>query len=350
VPEQLQTPPPLFPGARSADAVQPPASEIPQKRQTVRSKEATITADPNTNTIIVVAKPDVQRIYEQLIKVLDKRRPQVLIECTIVTLDTSNNYSLGVEISGQASIDDTEIIAFSSFGLSRVGTGTADLGRLTLNPGMGFNGTVINADVAQLAVKALASSGRAEVVSAPKLVVNDNTTGTLASVQEAPFTSVNASNTVATTAFAGYASAGTSIAVTPHISEGDFLQLEYTVALNNFTGSGDSTAGTPPPRQTNQLTSKVTIPDGSTIIVGGLNRKNFSETVDAVPILGEIPILEYFFSNRTTSSSNSTLFVFIRPVVLRDDKFADLKFFSERSVKAAGIPADYPLSEPVIMK
>lgn len=320
-------------------------------RQTLRGRESTVTADPNTNTIIVVAKPDVQRTYEQLIRTLDKRRPQVLIECTLVTLDTTDNASLGVEISGMASIDGTDIIAFSSFGLSRVGTARGgDLGKLTLIPGMGFNGTVISSDVADLVVKALVSSGRAEVISAPKILVNDNTTGSLTSVQEAPFTSINASTTVATTSFAGYASAGTTIALTPHISEGDFLQLEYTVSLNAFTGESDSEAGTPPPRQTNQLQSKVTIPDGSTIVVGGLNRKNTSSTVDAVPILGEIPILKYLFSSTDTRESTSTLFVFIRPIILRDDRFAELKFFSRRDAQAAKLAPEYPVSAPLILR
>ena len=66
-----------------------------------------MTADPNTNSIIVIAPPDVQRLYEQLIRTLDKRRPQVLIECTIVTLDTTDNFQLGVEIGQAAGFNAT---------------------------------------------------------------------------------------------------------------------------------------------------------------------------------------------------------------------------------------------------
>jgi general secretion pathway protein D len=51
-----------------------------------------------------------------------------------------------------------------------------------------------------------------------------------------------------------------------------------------------------------------------------------------------------------TSDSNVTLFVFIRPVILRDDKFEDLKFLSEREVRAAGVPADLPQSEPLTIR
>ena len=310
-------------------------------RRSVRTERATITSDPNTNTIIVVAPPAEQRVYEQLIKRLDYRRPQVMVEVTIVTLDTSDGFSLGVEIS-RVNGGDNQVLTFSSFGLNEV---DGDTGRITLSPSLGFNGALISADIADIVIKALKSNGRARVTSTPRILVNDNATGTLSSINEAAFTSVNASDTVATTSFAGYVSAGTDITVTPHISEGDHLQLEFTVDLNSFGEGG--TESVPPPRQTNSVSSEVTIPDNHTIIVGGLNRTDFSEAVSRVPLLGEIPGLEYLFSSRTISDSSTTFFVFIRPVILRDDKFRDLKYFSQRDAELAMIPGDYPVSEPI---
>ena len=176
--------------------------------------------------------------------------------------------------------------------------------------------------------------------------MNDNSTGNLVSNQEQPFTANNSNNTVSTTSFGGYAEAGTEISVTPHISESDYLQLEYSVSLSNFTAAATQ-AGIPPPRQTNLVQSKVTIPDGSTIIVGGLNRQNYMHSVASIPLLGEIPYVKYLFSNRVESDDKSTLFIFIRPIILRDDKFADLKFLSDHDLKAAEMPGNYPASEPI---
>jgi general secretion pathway protein D len=85
-------------------------------------------------------------------------------------------------------------------------------------------------------------------------------------------------------------------------------------------------------------------------VVGGLNRKSTSFTKTGIPILGDIPILEYLFSNRTNNSQNTTLFVFLRPVILRDDRFEDLKSLSERDLKPAGLPSNFPASEPLEMK
>lgn len=202
-------------------------------------------------------------------------------------------------------------------------------------------------NTADVVVRALATHARARVMSAPRLLVNDNATGTLSSVAEAPFTSVNASDTVATTSFAGYASAGTTVAVTPHISQDDYLRLIYSLTLNSFTGQGAQ--GIPPPRQTNSVDSEVVVPDGFTVIVGGLKRRDKSETVTKVPLLGDIPILGHLFRSTTLTDVESALFIFIRPVILRDDRFLDLKYLSDWDLRQAEMPASLPPVEPMLM-
>src|SRR5205823_3689722 len=105
----------------------------------------------------------------------------------------------------------------------------------------------------------------------------------------------------------------------PHISAGDYLQLDYSIELSSFTGqaSGDL----PPPSQKNAVESTVTIPDGYTIVVGGLSVKNLTAAVNTLPIIGDIPVLGWLFGTRSQTKSDTTLFVFIRPVILRDDRF-----------------------------
>jgi len=309
----------------------------------VEGRDATVTADKNLNSIIVVADPAVQRVYESLIAQLDKRRPQVMIEATIVTLDTTDGFTLGVEISGGDFSGDFQSFTFSQFGLSEI----SDTGSLDLIPGVGFNGAVLSADIADVVLQALKTEGRTSVVSAPKILVNDNATGSISSVAEAPVASINQGQNSDTVSFNGFVEAGTTISVTPQIAEGDHLRLEFEVALESFTGDGSTTL--PPPRSSNTVSSEVTIPDGATIVVGGVNRKDISESISRIPLLGEIPVLEYLFSSRSSSESESTLFVFLKPVILRDDRFADLKFYSNRDLEAAGLPAEFPTSQPMLI-
>ncbi len=340
----LPTQPPAFQSGQQAGQ-QP----VPTLQQTGRTAEisslpdsARITADLYTNSIIVVGDKSAQEIYKNLIEFLDVKRPQVMIEAQVVIIDTSDDYSIGVELSAGDRAGVNRLFEFTSFGLSAVDPVS---GALSLIPGQGLNWALVNPEDGDAVLRALATHRRARVLSVPRVLVNDNSTGTLASVTEVPFTSVNASNTVATTSFAGFAEAGTTIEVTPRISENDHLVLDYVVTLNTFTGTGG--AGVPPPRQTDEIRSTVTIPDGHTIIVGGLNRQNTSWSRN-----GErIPFLRELTGSETDSKSRTTLFVFLRPVILRDDKFRDLQYLSDKSLNCAGCrKKNYPSSTPMLIR
>jgi general secretion pathway protein D len=306
---------------------------------------ATVSVDIHTNTVIVVASPEVQRVYAALIEHLDQRRPQVLIEAKIVIIDTSDDYTLGVEVSGGDRSGTDRLFAFNSYGLSDVDPVT---GSLQILPGIGFNGTLVDPSTADVVVRAIANHRRARILSTPRVLVNDNAEGQLTSVLEVPFTSVNASQTVATTSFAGFAEAGTTITATPTISDDNYLQLEYTVTLNSFSGGGSE--GVPPPRQTNEVRSRVTVPDGYTVIVGGLVSKNGSFEVNSIPWVENIPILRNLASLRTQSDSETSLFVFLKPVILREDKFKDLKFYSEIDLKKSELHSNFPVSRPLTIQ
>ncbi|MEQ1905805.1 MAG: secretin N-terminal domain-containing protein [Pirellulaceae bacterium] len=328
----------------------PPSLLFPDPLQTTFSRSvlpgsARLTVDENTNTLIVVADPSVQALYAELIEKLDQRRPQVLIEAKVVAINANDDFSIGIEVSGGDRTSLSRLFAFTSYGLSTV---TPATGSLALIPGRGFNGTLVDPDAADAVLRALASHRRSRIVSSPRILVNDNATGELSSVAEFPFTSVNASNTVSTTSFAGFAQAGTVIKVTPHISENEHLQLEFGITVNDFIGEG--TAGVPPPRQTDEVNSEVTIPDGHTVIVGGLKRRRRSNTNDGIPFIENVPLLRWVDGTETQNSGQELIFVFLRPIILRDDKFKDLRFLSEHDGREACIPSDLPQSEPVLIK
>ena len=312
----------------------------------VHGHGATAMADVNSNSIIVIAPPAVQQMYADLIHRLDQRRPQVQIECTIVTLDTTNDTSVGVDIGKLGGFDGSQLLTLSSFGISSANPVT---GRLTPTAGTGGTFALLSPRIADVVVRALETNSKARLVSAPKLLVNDNGAGKLQSVAQQPYAVIlDASSTQSLTSLGGLAQAGTSISVEPHISDADYLQLTYSIELSNFTG--DAASGLPPPSQKNSVDSEVTIPDGYTIVVGGLTSKNYTQAVNSIPILDQIPILKYAFGTRSWHAEDTTLFVFIRPTILRDDQFDDLKFISADSVRAAGLVSDLPQSNPVLMK
>ena len=70
-----------------------------------------------------------------------------------------------------------------------------------------------------------------------------------------------------------------TLTVTPHEIQGDFVALDYSFNFSNFTGSGS--VGVPPPRTTNSFSGQIEVPDGHTVIVGGLVTENEADSVRA---------------------------------------------------------------------
>lgn len=350
-PASAVTPTPNQPAEPGKPPQTPPAPQVATEHvqdgkeiQNLVPGSARVTVDQPTNTIIVIADRASQQMYEQLVTYLDHKPQQVMIEAKVVIIDTSNNFSLGVDLHAPNFHRVANILTFTQFGVS---SSNPVSGALSIVPGRGLNSALVSPEDGDAILRALSNHKRARVTSAPRVLVNDNAKGSLASVQEVPFTSVNASSTVATTSFAGFAEAGTNIQVTPRISDDDQLQLEYVISLNNFTGSGGQ--GVPPPRQTDEVTSTVTIPDGYTVIVGGLNRSNNSEEHDGLPLVDRIPVVKNILGAHSKGNSQTTLFVFLKPTILRDDKFQDLKFLSDRDLHDSCTPGNYPHSDALLM-
>jgi general secretion pathway protein D len=251
---------------------------------------------------------------------------------------------LGVEVSGGDRQGSKRLFKFTSFGLSEVDPIT---GSLTVNPALGFNGVLVDPEVADVVVQAVSRHTRGRVLSSPKVLVNDNQTGTLNSIASVPFQAFSQGETSTLAGLGGNQEAGTTIQVTPHINEDDHLQLEFDVEFSTFVGSsGDNL---PPPRQIDRVGSVVTIPDGQTVIVGGLKRSDEGDSFTGVPWLEKVPVLRELTSLRTQERGTTSFFLFIRPQILRDSEFRDLEFLSHVETQDATLPTDYPASAPLVV-
>ena len=345
--------PPNSPGRKQVPPM-PPAQEpiaatvtVEQKLTRIEGPDYVLTEDEATNAIIAIGTPEFHNQLSDLITELDRKPAQVLIEMTLVAISLSDSANLGVELESLSLSGEWKHLLFSNFGLSQIDVNT---GQRVLAPGIGANGILINPGDISIIFRALATHGDNRVISSPRILVSDNTAATLKSVDEAPFTSVNASDTVATTSFAGFESAGTTLTVTPHIAEGDHLTLDYDLTFSNFSGASDR-ATVPPPRTTNSFSGEVQVPDGYTVVVGGLEVENESDTTSEIPILGRIPVLGAIFQNSSASRTRSRIFAFLRPVILRDDRFADLKFLSQSELEDADIKnKDFPADNLMWMR
>ncbi len=332
-------------GPAEAGRSAPTTPDRPAITRVSAGQSLVMTADEGTNTLIAIG--DARRLEQlaELIRTLDERQPQVMLEALVLSLTEGDTLDLGVELEVMAVSGSTLINLASIFDLGMVGLEDAP------SPtGTGGTALVLSPGDFRVLVRALETINHGRALNIPKVLVNNNQQATLDAVLQQPFLSTNASNTVATTSFGGTQDAGTTVSVTPQIAEGDHLVLEYSLSLSAFVGESSDPA-LPPPRQQNTIQSVVTIPDGYTIVVGGLEVETTAQATSQVPGLGALPLVGELFKNRSNSRSRSRFYLFIRANILRHHGFEDLKYLSDRQLMAQGVSLDngWPKVEPRII-
>jgi len=322
----------------------PPTTSESMAAAAPRRADLTLAADEATSTIIAMGPPRLLDELEKLIEQLDVRRAQVVLEILLVGITDSQAVNLGVQIDRLIDGDDDTVIRLASI----FGLGT-NVGSAFPAVGSGLSGVVLDPGQFAIVIRALETINEGRTLTMPRLLVQHGESATLDSVQEEPTISINASNTVSTTSFAGFESAGTQVTVAPQIAEGDHLLLQYSVSVSSFTGE-TSEAGVPPPRQQNSLQGVATIPDGFTIVVGGIQQSTYGDAENRVPLIGRIPLLGAAFKNRSKSQSEAKFYAFIRPTILRATDFTDLKHVSSANLEEVGLEDAWPSVEPQIVR
>jgi general secretion pathway protein D len=290
-----------------------------------------IVPDQQTFSLIVYASRKNQEWISKLITTLDRRRPQVLIDVTLVEIRKTDefNYDLNlvtslpdlVQTGGQTGSffagDKTVVERLLEPGA------TSQFADLQVNAG---DATGFYADIhVNTLLKAMRQKNYGRVLAKPKVLVNDNETGTIKTTDTTyvikktsiPVTSGSAGsqNTLIETAidYSPY-DAGITLEITPHISTGRLLRLDINLTRSDFT----LVTGEKPPDQTSSdINTVVTVPDGSTIILGGMLRLNQSKGGKKVPILGDLPIVGVPFRSIANSDIESKLYVFVKAEVIR---------------------------------
>jgi general secretion pathway protein D len=305
-----------------------------------------MSVDTETGRILAVGLPvELDRVGELLAEI-DVRQAQLSLEFTIVSLSEGQSRDLGIELQAIVQDSGTLLRLASLFGLSQ----NAPENPSVIAPSAsGGTAVILDPRDYSVVIRALQAVSDGRSISRPSLLVGNNQSASLNSVSQEPFLSTNASDTVATTSFGGSSSAGTQITVTPQIAPADYVTVEYSVSLSSFVGESADPA-LPPPRQESSLQSSSTIPDGYTVALAGIELTNEAEAVSSIPVLGDIPLLGELFKSRSSSRSRSRFYVFIRPTILRDDGFEDLRYLSDRSLFEAHIPSDWPTLEPRVIR
>jgi len=303
-----------------------------------------IRAHKDTNALIITAPPSAIRELRNVIRQLDIRRAQVLIETIIAEVNDQTARELGIQWQATSSdFSDEGFIGGTNFPGS---TGTGGIFGVSQDPRIlgasgGLNiGYILGSaalpgsdteflQIGALA-KALTGDNRTNVLSTPSTITLDNQEASLSVGQEVPFLTGQYSNS-STTGGGGVGSnngvvnpfqtidrkeVGLKLKVTPHVNDGDAVVMEIDLEVSslapNTQGAVDLITNS------RKLTTRVLVPDGALLVLGGLTSEEVRESVQKVPGLGDIPLIGNLFKNRSTVKERRNLMVFLRPTIARD--------------------------------
>jgi general secretion pathway protein D len=281
---------------------------------TALARNATITADKDRNALLITATPAEYSAIEQAIKKLDLLPRQVMVEVTILEVDLTDEFALGVEWAASRQADSA-IAARYAGSTANIGSG-------------GLTFSLQNRDIAGnilnlLNAKLTANDGnrRARINASPKLMAVDNTpvtfnVGRSVSVQTStvtqPGTTTNANSTSNTYQ---YLQTGISVSITPRISAGGLVNLEITQEISEPTASIQSGNPNPDISKT-ALKNTVLAQDGETIVMAGLIREKISDSTSGLPGLSRAPFIGALFGRQGFNVDKTELLVLVRPVVV----------------------------------
>ena len=322
--------------------------------------EVRLNFDRPTNSLIIVSSLKDYQSLRRVIELLDSPRKQIFVEAMILEVTLDKERDLGASWHG--------VLPQTLFGLSSPSLIVGGLNPAnTLQPTnalgdtmlAGILGPVLSpAEAAGLGsaatatvdipsfgvlIKALQTNSDVDVLSNPHILIMNNEDGEISVGQKIPFP-------VSTLGLGGAGAAGASplglglgglfpqvqrenvaleIKLTPHVNEHDVIRLEVDVKDSELAAGGSPTLG--PSTSERSAKSIVVAKDQQTILIGGLMSDKVINSVTKIPLLGDIPILGFFFRNTTHHIVKTNLIIALTPYVINDQ--SDLRRVLEKKMK-----------------
>ena len=313
---------------RAVAAAPTPSASI----STAFAQKADIQADEETNALIITSDPNTLRSLKSVIRQLDIRRAQVLIEAIIaeITAGKSNELGIGMAVDGSQSTNPNIPLGLSNFG--GIGNILAAAGGLPVDPvispglTLGAGKTNSNGTRYALLLRALATDDASNILSTPSIVTLDNEEAEIVVGENVPFVTGSFTNAGSTNPQNPFQTierqdVGLTLRVTPQVNEGDTIKLDLEQETSSVIPGSEVTGITTRKRS---IKTSVLVDDGGILVLGGLIQETVSEGESKIPLLGDIPLLGSLFRSSTANKSKQNLMVFLRPSILRDDADAAL--------------------------
>ena len=326
----------FFPGAGGGGTTRSGGGSTRTYPNNTQIGDAQISVDTDGRRVIVITDEDTNLSISNVISNLDRVKPQVLIKVVFLEVTYNNSSDIGVEGGFTKNVTNS---SSAFFGGSAVGNAANVFGLSGLNsvatnvplnalgqPVQSFVGSgaglyqILGQDY-QATLRAIAQAGKAEVLSRPSILARNNQPATISLGQQIPlitatrFDAVNGQiNTVT------YQNVGIILSVTPFITGDGMVEMIVSPQTSEIAdksqwvpiGSGVSA----PVINSRSADTVVVVPDGQTVIIGGLMQRSKSQADSKIPFLGDIPGIGALFRRRQKADAKTELMIFLTPLIV----------------------------------
>ncbi len=278
----------------------PPGSGSTSKPENTTS----IQAEPNTNSIIITAPPQLMTALTAIVAKLDIRPAQVLVESIIVEIAQNDTKNLGIQ--------------WGSIGKSTSQNNITNQGFLPL--GIGSVGIIPSTQITAV-LGILQQTAGVNILSTPSVVVLDNQKAILAVGTQVPDTSgsyatTGNSSTVTPFNTINRLNVELKLEVTPQINLGDAVRLK--ILLKNDSLQNPTNPGLNPIVNTSSINNSVLVNSDDILVLGGLISNNITSTQEKIPILGDIPLVGLLFQHDSRTLEKKNLMIFIKTSIIHN--------------------------------
>lgn len=312
----------------------PPSA--PRTSQGDKPPQVKVIADEPTNSLVIIAS---KARYDELVSIireLDVVRPQVLVEVLVARIDVNRARALGLDFN----VVDQQSNSKRPFAIGSTGqlasaftpTGVAaglNIGILDsgdFDIGAASTGNLGELSKIGLLINVLANDTNANILSAPKILTADNEEASIIVGQQVRIPQGSTLNSINTITNFITEDLGVILRLTPRITKNDFVSMKLKVQIKNLVP--DVQVAGIPVIANNDIETNLSVPNQSTIVLGGLLEETRRKSVQKIPILGDIPLLGKLFRETNTQKEKSNLIVFLTPSIVRSQ--SDIEDLTDR--------------------
>jgi len=287
------------------------------------TERGSIMSDTRVNAIIVRDIKSALTAITDLVGILDVRTRQVTLDAQIVVTAKNFTRSLGIQWGGRFFADaehgNTTGYRFpNNMGVNVTNGDDPDSAKYAVNFPAGSQllgltfGNVMDTLRLNVALSASEKEGLTKTIARPTVTTLNNQSGTISSGDKIPYFNTSSTDGATVT----FQDATTSLDVTPHITNDDWINLDVNIT-RDFPGE-NTKAG--PAIRTNTASTKVLVSNGDTLVLGGLNQSQQTLNNNRIPWLGKVPFLGWLFKDDERSTTFSDLLFFITPRIIADEE------------------------------